>query len=61
MGIYYCSCDETPKLEFVHLSSKMGILAALGVQNTHEHFDPFLIKDHAHFLKHKIINIITVK
>jgi len=32
VGIYRCSRDETPKVEFVMFSSKIDILAILGVQ-----------------------------
>jgi len=30
--IYRCSCDETPKVEFVVFSGKIDILSTLGVQ-----------------------------
>jgi len=32
VGIYYCSRDETIKVEFVVFSGKIDILATLGVQ-----------------------------
>jgi len=32
VGIYHCSCDETPKVEFVVFGDNIDILATLGVQ-----------------------------
>jgi len=68
VGIYFfLSRDEAPKLEFMYLSSKINIVATLGVQKLYfkvissalyECSASLLIQDHTHFLvKHEMITL----